>query len=99
MLVELNLDAKLFRTEMSHTSIIDLTKGTPNKILGKILGKEWIIDLYLDESGQEIVGSALEPVPFSIRWRIVDHNLVEKFTIAGKTVTTISVPAERKLLV
>lgn len=83
---------------MSHTSIIDLTKGTSNKILD-IFGKEWIIDLFLDESGKEIVGSALEPVPFNIRWRIVDHNLVEEFTIAGKTVTTISVPAERKLSV
>ena len=72
--------------------------GTPDKWVD-LFGKEWTIDLYLEENGTEVVGMALKPVEMGYRRRIVDHNLVEEYTALGKTITTISVPAERKLLV
>lgn len=88
----------LFRTEITHTSIIDLTKGTPDKI-NTLFGKVWTIDLHLDESGTEVVGAALAPVELKIRWRIVDFNLVEEYTVSGKTFTTTSVAVEGKFLI
>ena len=95
MLKRLNDDAKLFRTEISHTSIVDLTTGTPDTV-HCMFGTEWTLDLHLDESGTEVVGLLLEPVRMEYRLRIVDHNLVEEYTAFGKTVTMTNVPVERK---